>query len=128
MWTFVDGEQPHENAFKCRWSDCFIGIRDFEQLDLHLEEHTKLALQYWQQGSKRDWPLKLQSSSAHLSSAYLQCGIYGCSSQCANADELRAHVRHHFHHAVAQFNGLKVLRQSLIQLMKYVNFKKCYLC
>ncbi|KAI6197595.1 Zinc finger, C2H2 type [Aphelenchoides besseyi] len=43
MWTFVSGDLPSENGFKCRWSDCFIGINDPDQLDLHLEEHAKNA-------------------------------------------------------------------------------------
>ncbi|KAI6181892.1 hypothetical protein M3Y98_00878300 [Aphelenchoides besseyi] len=99
MWTFVSGDLPSENGFKCRWSDCFIGINDPDQLDLHLEEHAKNAENFWCQGTG------------------LQCGVYGCNWRCSTPDDLRSHLKHHFHHAVTQRNGLKLLRQNLSNLI-----------
>lgn len=51
MWTFVAGDLPSDNGFKCRWCDCFIGISDPEQLDIHLDKHVTIAIEKWQPGS-----------------------------------------------------------------------------
>jgi hypothetical protein len=52
MWTFVSGDLPADNGFKCRWYDCYIGIKSPEELDLHLEKHVATAIENWQSGSK----------------------------------------------------------------------------
>lgn len=52
MWTFVSGELPSENGFKCRWMDCFAAFTESEKLDMHLDSHVELAIENWQPGSE----------------------------------------------------------------------------
>jgi hypothetical protein len=123
MWTFVAGELPSENGFKCRWCDCFIGISDPEQLDMHLDNHVSVAIENWQPGSKSVFPLFYLNEDFDNNRilAIFQCGVYGCGLQCVSADDLRSHIKHHYYHAVTQREGLKLLRQNLTTLMKLVS-------
>ncbi|CAD5235682.1 unnamed protein product [Bursaphelenchus xylophilus] len=98
MWTWVSGENPEENAFKCRWADCFISLNDAAHLEAHLEEHVTHISTKWFHG------------------ALIACGIYGCTVHLNDPVELQSHIRLHIHHALCQKNGLNLLRQSSTSL------------
>ncbi|CAD5228646.1 unnamed protein product [Bursaphelenchus okinawaensis] len=98
MWTWVSGENPDENSFKCRWADCFMSLKDAAHLEAHLEEHVNHISTKWFPG------------------ALIACGIYGCTVHLNDPTELQSHIRLHIHHALCQKNGLKHIRQNCTNL------------